>query len=252
MRAEKNQFGLNIENEMKAEEINRNYYDANAPVFVGGTLKADVSPIREKFLSYLPDEGRLLDWGCGSGRDTRAFLEAGYQVIATDASKELCRLASEYTGIAVRNERFEDLKETSCFDGIWACASLLHVPKAQLPFVFQLAANALKPGGIMYASFKYGDFEGERNGRYFTDLTEESLTKILDPVSSLHIREFWITGDVREGRENEKWLNAIIAKGSLKLSATNSNRIHALVEDGLASGEMKRYSFVAAEDGKKD
>ena len=173
-------------------------------------MKADVSPIREKFLSYIPDGGKLLDWGCGSGRDTRAFLEAGYQAVATDASKELCRLASEYTGIAVRNERFEDLKETSCFDGIWACASLLHVPKAQLPSVFQLAANALKAEGIMYASFKYGDFEGERSGRYFTDLTEESLTKILEQVPSLFIRESWITGDVRDGRENEEWLNVII------------------------------------------
>lgn len=195
---------------VNAEETNRNYYDAKAPVFVGGTLKADVSPIREKFLSYIPDGGKLLDWGCGSGRDTRAFLEAGYQAVATDASKELCRLASEYTGIAVRNERFEDLKETSCFDGIWACASLLHVPKAQLPSVFQLAANALKAEGIMYASFKYGDFEGERSGRYFTDLTEESLTKILEQVPSLFIRESWITGDVRDGRENEEWLNVII------------------------------------------
>lgn len=197
----------------ESEMMNSSYYDNNAAAFSEGTVNADVSSIREKFLSFLPETGIILDWGCGSGRDTKAFLQAGYRVVATDASSELCRLASEYTGVSVRNERFEDLKETSCFDGIWACASLLHVPKTQLASVFHIAANTLKPGGVMYVSFKYGNFEGERNGRYFTDLTEESLTKILESIPSLHIRESWITGDVRDGRGNEKWLNAIIAKG---------------------------------------
>ena len=196
----------------EAEIKSITYYDDYADSFYEGTISADVSSIRKKFISQLPHAGQVLDWGCGSGRDTKAFQDAGFQVIATDASKVLCRLASEYTGIPVRNERFEDLKEISNFDGIWACASLLHVPQDNLPAVFQIAAKALKPEGIMYVSFKHGDFEGERDGRYFTDLTEESLTGILEQVPSLFIRESWMTGDVRDGRGNEKWLNAIIDK----------------------------------------
>lgn len=196
----------------EAEIKSITYYDDYADSFYEGTISADVSSIRKKFISQLPHAGQVLDWGCGSGRDTKAFQDAGFQVIATDASKVLCRLASEYTGIPVRNERFEDLKEISYFDGIWACASLLHVPQDNLPAVFQIAAKALKPEGIMYVSFKHGDFEGERDGRYFTDLTEESLTGILEQVPSLFIRESWMTGDVRDGRGNEKWLNAIIDK----------------------------------------
>ena len=151
-----------------------------------------------------------MDWGCGSGRDTKAFLAAGYSVVATDASPEHCRLASKATGIVVRNEDFSDLKERDFFDGIWACASLLHVQKDRLPSVFSLAAGALKDGGVCYASFKYGDFEGVRNGRFFTDLTESSLQEILQSVPALSLQECWITGDVREGRADEKWLNTIL------------------------------------------
>lgn len=200
------------QHEINSVELSRAYYETNTQAFVESTLTADVSSIWEKFLSYIPIGGIILDWGCGSGRDTKAFIEAGYQVVATDASKELCRLASEYSGIPVRNEHFEELKDADCYDGIWACASLLHVPKDKLPAVFQIAAKALKPGGVMYVSFKYGDFEGERAGRYFTDLTEQGLNSVLKALSNMQIIESWVTRDVRETRVNEFWLNAILAK----------------------------------------
>ena len=99
------------------------------------------------------------------------------------------------------------------YDGILACASILHVPSAALPDIFRRLKRAVKRDGIIYVSFKYGDFEGERNGRYFTDLTEERLKALLveaDPIAPLAINDLWITSDARPGRNREMWLNAIL------------------------------------------
>jgi hypothetical protein len=79
--------------------------------------------------------------------------------------------------------------------------------------VLENISRALKKGGTFFASFKYGTFEGERNGRYFTDLTEESFRKLIESLGELEIIETWATGDVRVGRENEKWLNVVVGKG---------------------------------------
>ena len=189
-----------------------NYYNENAASFVATTENADISDIRNKFLKMVPTGGYILDYGCGSGRDTLAFKEAGYQVDATDASKELCKIASEKTGIKVKCEGFNELDEKEKYDGIWACASLLHLEKDEIPQVLDLSKKALKPGGVMYLSFKYGDFEGEKNDRYFTDMTEERFAKIVKGIKKLEVAKLWITADVREDREDEKWLSLILRK----------------------------------------
>ena len=106
-------------------------------------------------------------------------------------------------------QTFAELDFDAAFDGVWACASLLHVPYAELTDIFGKVARALRPGGFLYASFKYGDFEGERNGRYFTDLDEERLAALIEPVAGLAIVETFITGDVRDGRRDEHWLNVV-------------------------------------------
>lgn len=188
------------------------YYNNSADSFVAGTLLADVSELQDKFLKLLPAGARILDFGCGSGRDTKFFLENGYSVEATDGSEELCRMASEYTGVQVKCMLFQELGEKEKYDGIWACASILHVPMNELTGVLERMAAALKTGGVIYTSFKYGDFEGERNGRYFTDFTEESFTILLKQVPMLVIEEYWITSDVRPNRGDEKWLNLILRK----------------------------------------
>ena len=153
-----------------------------------------------------------MDFGCGSGRDTKCFLEHGFQVEAIDGSEELCRLAGEFTGIKVKHLLFQELAEKDKYDGIWACSSILHLPKQELIEVIQKMSLALKSKGIIYTSFKYGTFEGERNGRYFTDMTEDSFEEILQTTKELQIEEQWITSDVRPGRGNEKWLNLILRK----------------------------------------
>ena len=188
------------------------YYNRNAREFAEGTSGVDFSGIQNRFLSHLPEGALILDFGCGSGRDTRYFLGKGFRVEAADGSEELCRLASVYTGIPVKQMLFQELEETEKYDGIWACASILHLRREELPEVFRKMYRALKPVGILYVSFKYGDFEGERNGRYFTDMTEETAEELLESVPELKIKERWVTGDVRAGRGAEKWLNMILRR----------------------------------------
>lgn len=188
------------------------YYDKNTADFIQTTQTIDFHEIQELFLSYLPKNASILDFGCGAGRDTKYFLDHGYQVCAIDGSVELCKAASTYTGICVKRMLFQDLDEQNRYDGIWACASILHLKKDELPEMLTKLCIALKAQGILYLSFKYGTFEGMRNGRYFTDLTEESFHALLDETGCFMQEKIWLTGDARENRGNEQWLNIILRR----------------------------------------
>lgn len=188
------------------------YYNRNVQSFIDGTVSVDFTKIQNVFLELLPKDARILDFGCGSGRDTKYFLDCGYQVDAMDGSMELCRVASEYTGIHVKQMLFQELAEVEKYDGIWACASILHVKKAELLNIIRKMSLATKENGVIYVSFKYGDYEGERNGRYFTDMTEISMKELLADFPELEVEKQWITGDVRAGRGDERWLNMILRK----------------------------------------
>lgn len=185
------------------------YYEQNADSFIDGTLGADMDDLRQGFLELLPEGSYILDFGCGSGRDIKAFLDSGYRVDAVDGSEELCRRASDYTGIPVKHMLFQELSDREQYDGIWACASILHLKRRELPDVLQRISDALKPGGILYTSFKYGNFEGMREGRYYSDFTEETLAALMEQVPSLLIFEQRISCDVRPGREEERWINIL-------------------------------------------
>ena len=188
------------------------YYDMNAEKFVEGTVSVDFVATQNKFLDKLPVNASILDFGCGSGRDTKYFLDQGMNVEAIDGSKELCKMASEYTGIEVKQMIFQELDEIEKYDGIWACSSILHLPKFELLSVLKKMIVALKDNGIIYTSFKYGEFEGNRNDRYFTDFTIDSFKNFIKNVDNISIEEYWITDDVRPGRETEKWLNLLLRK----------------------------------------
>lgn len=189
-----------------------NYYDINAKEFVEGTLNVDFKATQDKFINKLPAKGYILDFGCGSGRDTKYFLARDFNVDAIDGSIELCKIASEYTNIKVNHMYFDELSIVNKYDGIWACSSILHLSLDDLVDVFKRMSKALKDEGIIYTSFKYGDFSGERNGRFFTDMTEDSFAKLIANVENLKVEEQWITADVRPQRGNEKWLNLILRK----------------------------------------
>ena len=172
------------------------YYNQHAKAYVDSTRDVEFSQTQERFLQYLEPGARILDFGCGSGRDTKYFRNRGFQVEAVDGSAEFVRIASEYTGI----------------NGIWACSSILHLPCAELEVVLGKMARALRRRGIVYTSFKYGTEEGERSGRYFTNMTEEKMAGLLERISVYDVEEMWVTFDVRPGRGDERWLNMILRK----------------------------------------
>jgi SAM-dependent methyltransferase len=197
---------------MSSDKSTLEYYNSKAKDFVSDTVAVAFTEIQDIFLEYIPVGGKILDFGCGSGRDTKYFISKGYDVDAIDGSEELCKIASEYAGIQVKQMLFQELNVSEEYDGVWACASILHVEKAKLPDVMKKMANATKKGGVVYSSFKYGDFEGVRNGRFFTYLTEESFGELLRKVPELVIEKLWISADVRAERGEERWLNIMLRK----------------------------------------
>lgn len=190
------------------------YYDDNAEEFVRNTINVNFAEIQEKFIKLLPDGGKILDFGCGSGRDASYFYKRGFLVDAVDGSAELCKLAGRYSGINVRQMLFSELNAVEEYDGIWACSSILHLPIAELKEVMIKILCALKSYGWFYASFKYGEFEGVRNGRYFTDFTKESFERFISDMSGFSIKESWLSDDARSDRSDEKWLNLILQKSN--------------------------------------
>ena len=187
------------------------YYNQNADTFAEQTVAVDFQKTQDRFLKSLRGS-KILDFGCGSGRDAKYFFDLGYEVSAIDGSEELCKIARTYSGIDVKHMYFQDLDEQEAYDGIWACSSILHLAKNELKDVLAKMRRALKPGGIIYTSFKYGEFEGQRNGRYFTDFTLETFRDFMKDIPGLSMDEYWITGDVRPGRGEEKWLNLILSR----------------------------------------
>lgn len=186
------------------------YYEKNAKSFADSTADIEFSEMQDSFLSNLKEGASILDFGCGSGRDTRYFLKKGYKVTALDGSAELCRIAEEKTGIPVIQMDFNEFNEKDKYDGIWACSSILHLPKQELKQVLVHMEQALHIGGIIYTSFKYGEFEGMRSRRFFTDFTEDSFRNFLSEIERLIIEKLWITRDARPDRQDEKWLNMIL------------------------------------------
>jgi SAM-dependent methyltransferase len=186
------------------------YYNQNAELFYTDTVGLDISALADRFLKHLPFGAQILDAGCGSGRDSLYFTQQGYQVTAFDASRPLVRLASQLTGLDVIHTTFLEFKTYHKFDGIWACASLIHVPRNQIQQVIIHLAEFLKPGGLFYVSFKYGDQEEVRRGRFFNDYTEETFAKLASTFPHISLYEIWTSIDIRPNRSTEIWLNAIL------------------------------------------
>ena len=190
------------------------YYRENAQSFIDSTVQIDFTSVQDRFIALLPKDARVLDFGCGAGRDTAYFISRGIIVDAVDGSEEMVAAARELTGTDVRQMLFTELDCHDLYDGIWACSSILHCPVDELREVFLRMIDALINGGILYTSFKYGTFEGERNGRYFTNMTEDKFNEFIKGYPMLSVEDLWITGDVRPGRGDEKWLNLIMRKAA--------------------------------------
>ena len=187
------------------------YYDKNAQHFVKTTNVYDYSSLYDLFLPHLPKGAKILDAGCGSGRDSKCFIDKGYKVVAFDGSQKLATLASQLTGLPVRHKLFSQVNEHEEFDGIWASASLLHVPRSELASVLEKLKKALKPKGIWYISFRYGEGEHNEGDRYFYDQTKESLIKILEDLGGVTILHMTIPEDLTS-RRGYKFVVCVVQK----------------------------------------
>lgn len=186
------------------------YYDENAQTFFNDTENLDRSMHYEDFLSLIPIGGKILDASCTAGQDSVIFMNRGYEVVAMDGAIEMCKLAGEYMGEEVDHMQFQEVDFAPIFDGIWAAASLMHVPSYEIQRVLKKLKKGLSPNGILYASFKYSDFEGQRNGRYFLDLTPKKAHPIFTQ-SGFDTLKMWSTEEPHQTNFPEKWLN-ILAK----------------------------------------
>lgn len=188
------------------------FYNLNGKNFFETTKNADMSKAYEVFESFLNTKGKILDLGCGSGRDSLYFLKKGYEVTPTDFSPTMVSLASELLKKDVIKLDMREMDYKEEFDGIWACASILHIEKKEIPKVLLNSWKALKENGIMYMSFKYGVGERITPDRHFSNYTEESFSELLESIGCFKLKRFWKTSDVRKGREDEFWLNIIVEK----------------------------------------
>ncbi len=199
------------------------YYDKNAEEFCRATKDADMSFCRDKFLHLLEQRNyikkskndkskiHILDAGCGSGRDAKAFLDAGYQVTALDASRKMCEEAKKLIKQEVYCIKFEELQFQEEFNGIWACASLLHISFAEISGVLKRLWNALRENGVLYASFKYGEGIRTDKDRLFFNYEETALNNLMINNGYL-IEDIFLTQDVRKSREGEQWINVLAKK----------------------------------------
>lgn len=187
------------------------FYDDNAAAYILSTKDLDLSELYDQFLLHIPAGGLILDAGCGSGRDSRHFALKGFQVEAIDASPKMVAAAGQYPGVQAKVQRFQDMTTANHYDGIWACASLVHFPLEEIPSVLQRLINALKPDGILFASFKHGTGQLHDSGRTYTLVNEESLSGILADLPTTKVIRTWISADsIEENRVS--WLSALLQR----------------------------------------
>ena len=204
---------MNLTKHSNMDNSTIQYYNTNAKDYFENTVNLDLTQFYDPFLELIPEQGKkILDAGCGSGRDSLFFKKKGFEIIAFDASEELVKLSSDLLKQPVLHMTFEDLSFSNEFDGIWTCASLLHVPKDQMPAVLKKLADALKENGILYASFKYGNGEYVNKGRLFTSYDKASFEKLVSRKPNLKVVKMWLTEDVRPDRAGEMWLNVLLKK----------------------------------------
>ena len=208
---------------MNTTEKTLQYYNTHAESFVRETIYVPFSQLQEEFLSKIKSGGRILDLGCGSGRDSKYFLSQGYRVVAVDGSERLCELASQYIGQQVICSTFQDYEPEGLFDGIWACSSLLHLEANDIVKVIRKLSDSLIESGYIYLSFKYGTFCGERNGRFFTDMNENTFLNMSQDFSRLSVERLYITKDSRLNKQENKWLNILLTKDYYKNKRRDTN-----------------------------
>ncbi len=192
------------------------YYNTHATEYFQKTIDIDMRQNWDAFISLLPEGASILDLGCGSGRDSAYFLSCGYDVTMLDASYEMCNLAAIHTGHDVLHLSYENMDFHNVFDGIWACASLVHIPSDKIDDILQKVIAGLKVNGILYMSFHYGDFEGIREGRYYTDYRTRTLKELVFRQANLELIDIQKSKDSQPSEADDVkeygWIYAIARK----------------------------------------
>lgn len=189
-----------------------NYYNLNAKLYYDSTIHVDMSKLQNYFIKHLPPQGEIIDIGCGSGRDSQAFMAKGYSVLPLEPAEELAKLAFDHLKIPISNEKVSEIKYRDRFIGAWACASLLHIPSSEMPQALNNIYRALKKDGYLFLSLKYGEKEEFRNDRFFCDYNEAKFESLNYQALGFSLVEYTISQDERPGRKNEKWLNVLLRK----------------------------------------
>jgi SAM-dependent methyltransferase len=195
------------------DERTLRFYAEEAPVYAasgpGGASRHLAS-----FLDRLKPGVKILELGCGGGRDSEAMIARGYDVDPTDGVVEIARQAEQRIGRTVRVMRFDQLQAEESYDAVWAHASLLHVPRTDLPAILCRIHRALKPGGFHFANYKGGGTEG-RDGfsRYFNYFSRDQLIDIYlgaAPWSLVDVNEY--EGGGYQERKLGPWIAVTVRK----------------------------------------
>ncbi len=197
------------------------YYRDNAREYIRETIELEFTgQIRRRFLELLAPDSLILDLGCGSGRDSLFFLEAGHRIVAVDPVGAIAERAAKYLGHPVRVQKAEELEETNTYDGIWACASLLHIPRSRIEASFNAISKALKPGAIWYMSFKLGETEyQDHKQRFFNNYSIPLMEQVLKQYPQLSIIEIFESPSLLRGKA-QPWLNVMVKKNVLSPQKT--------------------------------
>ncbi len=187
------------------------YYNENAAEYFDSTVYLDMKEYLDRFLEFVPEGGSILDLGCGSGRDSAYFMSLGYDVTAMDGSEEMCSLAGVHIGKDVLHMSFEEIDFEDVFDGVWASASLLHVPRKKIADILRKIIRSMKKDGALYITLRYGDFEGMEGKRYFTYYRTRNLKELLAEFDELDLIEIKKYDDIREGKDLV-WIHALLKK----------------------------------------
>lgn len=188
------------------------YYNENAKKYFDLTYNADMSIQYDHFLQYVKRDGKILDFGCGSGRDSLYFKNKGYDVTAIDGSKELCKIAREYTGIDVKNMKFDEFNDIDYYDGIWACGTLLHLHNSEILEVLKKLRDALKDTGYMFVALKNGKGEEQiLDGRYYNYFELNDVENLVELIK-MDIVEVYMSRSVSNPEETKYWNNFILKK----------------------------------------
>ena len=187
-----------------------NYYESNAEHYAAETFSADMSEQYQRFLPLLKKGAKILDVGSGSGRDACYFQKHGYQVTALEPSKNLCReIRKVFSGEIICSD-IQNYRPKERYDGIWACASLIHLQEEEILRFFEKIDLYLNDNGVVYVSGKNGISTGEvEDGRFFLEFTERLVEKILTVNEQLKPEQLWYTEDV-SGRRGFRWLNVVL------------------------------------------